>query len=61
MQEKRLKIEIRFRDKNAMVIKECITTSIWEISHNMTGDMIYSLMFPSYSYYNHDTIIYNNV
>lgn len=47
MIEKRRKIEIRFRGKDAMIMKECISTSIWEISHNLAGQVLYSFMFPN--------------
>lgn len=51
MIEKRRKIEIRFRGKDAMIMKECISTSIWDISHNLAGQVLYSFMFPNYDYY----------
>ena len=58
MIEKRRKIEIRFRGKNATMMKECISTSIWEISHNLAGQVIYSFMFPNYDYYNNSRRTY---
>ena len=51
MIEKRRKIEIRFHGKDAMILKECISISIWEISHNLADQVLYSIMFPNYDYY----------